>query len=391
MKDYSSIIVSSKVRLLRNLVGFEFPSMFSGDAGIKVLNKLADTILKIDKSFKLYKVQTLPELDVNVMHEKKLITNKLIDAASYGAVVLSADEEVSIMINETDHIAEQCMMQGLNLIKAYDRLNDIDNELLSKLDIAYDDSIGFLTSNVANVGTGLKASVKLFLPALTMNGKIREIISTLSNQGFEFSSNDDEFESHAYTYTISNAITIGRKETDFVVKVTEYAIKISEMEIKARNDLLSAYNIDDVQDKVQRAWGEFTERLKNADLTPVIKTQEENITVLADGRHLWRVFDNLLSNVCKYSMPGTRVYITVTDNAKRTEITFRNISKYELDMGGDELMERFTRGDKSRNTEGHGLGLSIAESLLTLQGAGLEVTVDGDLFKATVIFPKKGS
>ena len=90
-------------------------------------------------------------------------------------------------------------------------------------------------------------------------------------------------------------------------------------------------------------------------------------------------------------MPGTRVYITVTDNAKRTEITFRNISKYELDMGGDELMERFTRGDKSRNTEGHGLGLSIAESLLTLQGAGLEVTVDGDLFKATVIFPKKGS
>lgn len=258
MKDYSSIIVSSKVRLLRNLVGFEFPSMFSGDAGIKVLNKLADTILKIDKSFKLYKVQTLPELDVNVMHEKKLITNKLIDAASYGAVVLSADEEVSIMINETDHIAEQCMMQGLNLIKAYDRLNDIDNELLSKLDVAYDDSIGFLTSNVANVGTGLKASVKLFLPALTMNGKIREIISTLSNQGFEFSSNDDEFESHAYTYTISNAITIGRKETDFVVKVTEYAIKISEMEIKARNDLLSAYNIDDVQDKVQRAWGVLT-------------------------------------------------------------------------------------------------------------------------------------
>ena len=142
---------------------------------------------------------------------------------------------------------------------------------------------------------------------------------------------------------------------------------------------------------LNQAVGEFTERLKNADLTPVIKTQEENITVLADGRHLWRVFDNLLSNVCKYSMPGTRVYITVTDNAKRTEITFRNISKYELDMGGDELMERFTRGDKSRNTEGHGLGLSIAESLLTLQGAGLEVTVDGDLFKATVIFPKKGS
>lgn len=258
MKDYSSIVVSSKVRLLRNLSGFQFPSMFAGDEGVKVLNKLADNILKIDKSFKLYKIQTLPELDVNVMHEKRLISGKLLDAVSYGAVILSGDEEVSIMINETDHISEQCMVDGLNLIKAYDKLNAIDNEILSGLDIAYDDSIGFLTANVANVGTGLKASVKLFLPALTMNGRIRDIISTLSNQGYEFSSGEDEIESHAYTYTISNSFTIGKKETDFVVKVTEYAIKICEMEIKARNDMLSASNIDDVQDKVQRAWGVLT-------------------------------------------------------------------------------------------------------------------------------------
>ena len=134
--------------------------------------------------------------------------------------------------------------------------------------------------------------------------------------------------------------------------------------------------------------GEFDEKFKNADLTPVIKMQDENITVLADGRHLWRVFDNLLGNVCKYAMRGTRVYITVTDNAKRTEIIFRNISKYELNVTADELMERFVRGDKSRNTEGHGLGLSIARSLLELQNGQLKLDIDGDLFKATVIFEK---
>lgn len=134
--------------------------------------------------------------------------------------------------------------------------------------------------------------------------------------------------------------------------------------------------------------GEFDEKFKNAGLVPVIKMQDENITVLADGRHLWRVFDNLLGNVCKYAMSGTRVYITVTDNAKRTEIIFRNISKYELNITADELMERFVRGDKSRNTEGHGLGLSIARSLLELQGGNLELSVDGDLFKASVIFEK---
>ena len=264
MKDYSSIVVASKVKLLRNLSGFQFPATLLGDEGIKVLNKLADNILKIDKDFKLYKMKTLSELDVNVMHEKelissRLISNKLSEENDFGAVVLSSDEQVSIMLNETDHICEQCKIGGLNLIKAYDRLNVIDNEILSKLDIAYDDSIGFLTSNVANVGTGLKASITLFLPALTRSGRLREIISTLSNQGYEFSSVvDDELESHAYTYTISNSLTIGRKETDFIVKVTEFAIKICEMEIKARNDMLSMTVVDDVKDIVQRAWGVLT-------------------------------------------------------------------------------------------------------------------------------------
>lgn len=139
---------------------------------------------------------------------------------------------------------------------------------------------------------------------------------------------------------------------------------------------------------LNQALGEFVERFNKADITPILKMQRENITISADGRHLWRVFDNLLSNICKYGMAGTRAYINVTDNPKRTEIIFRNISKYELDISADELMERFVRGDKSRHTEGHGLGLSIARSLLELQGGKLELSVDGDLFKAIVIFEK---
>ena len=134
--------------------------------------------------------------------------------------------------------------------------------------------------------------------------------------------------------------------------------------------------------------GEFEEKLQKAGVTPVLKMSSENVTVLADGRHLWRVFDNLLNNVCKYAMEGTRVYITVAENSKGTEIIFRNISKYQLNITAEELMERFVRGDKSRNSEGHGLGLSIVRSLLELQNGRLELSVDGDLFKATVIFDK---
>lgn len=263
MKDYSSIVVESKIRLLRNLSGFEFPSMLAGDEGLKVLNKLADAILKIDGSFKLYKVKTLPELDLNIMHEKNLISSKLMDASGYGAVVLSEDENLSIMINESDHLSLNARSRGLNLINVYDRINDVDNQLLTKLDIAYDDSIGFLTSNLKDVGTGLKASITLFLPALTIAGKIKEIEHSLSSQGFGFTTISEEgIDSRAYTYTISNTNTIGRKETDFVVKVTEFAIRLCEMEVKARSEMLSASVVDDVKDKIYRAWGVLTNCFK---------------------------------------------------------------------------------------------------------------------------------
>lgn len=259
MKDYSSIIVSSKCKMLRNLLGFEFPTMLKGDDGIKVLNKLADNILKINDDFKIYKIKNLPELDVNVMHEKKLITNRLMESFEYGAVILSKDEDVSIMINETDHIVEECTLSGLNLIKAYERLNVIDNQILSKLDIAYDDSLGFMTSSLDDVGTGLHASVTLFLPALTLAGKIKELKSALANQGINIGAeNSEEINLQQYNYTISNAQTLGQKESDYVVSVTEIAIKLAEMEIRARTDLMSFKNIDDVKDKVQRAWGVLT-------------------------------------------------------------------------------------------------------------------------------------
>ena len=108
---------------------------------------------------------------------------------------------------------------------------------------------------------------------------------------------------------------------------------------------------------------------------------------MADGRHLWRVFDNLMNNVCKYAIAGTRVYLDVKAVGDKAVITFRNISKYELNVSPDELMERFVRGDSSRNTEGSGLGLSIAKSLVELQNGNMALDVDGDLFKVTLEFP----
>ena len=137
---------------------------------------------------------------------------------------------------------------------------------------------------------------------------------------------------------------------------------------------------------IDQCAGEYAEKLKAAGLELVVTKPEEPVTIMADGRHMWRVFDNLLNNVCKYAMAGTRVYINLDKEAGRATVTFRNISASQLNISGEELMERFVRGDSSRNTEGSGLGLSIARSLVQLQNGELELTVDGDLFKVVLRF-----
>lgn len=135
-----------------------------------------------------------------------------------------------------------------------------------------------------------------------------------------------------------------------------------------------------------QAVGEYEERIKNCGLELILNKPGDEIYILTDGRFLWRVFDNLLSNVCKYAQPATRVYLNLERKEKQSVITFRNISKYALNITSEELLERFVRGDRSRNTEGSGLGLSIAKSLTELQKGKLDLYIDGDLFKVVLRF-----
>ena len=138
---------------------------------------------------------------------------------------------------------------------------------------------------------------------------------------------------------------------------------------------------------LSQALGEYEERFEKNNLQVILNKTDEMLFVMADNRHMWRVFDNVLNNIAKYAQSGTRVYVGAKQNGKFAEISFRNISKEPLNISGDELMERFVRGDSSRNTEGSGLGLSIAKSLTEVQKGNLEIQIDGDLFKVILKFP----
>lgn len=135
---------------------------------------------------------------------------------------------------------------------------------------------------------------------------------------------------------------------------------------------------------IDQTAGEYRERLGERGLELITQKPDAPVTVMADGRHMWRIFDNLMNNILKYAQSGTRVYLTLELEGSDAVLTFRNISRARLELSGDELTERFVRGDASRNSEGNGLGLSIAKSLAELQHGTLDIFVDGDLFKVVL-------
>ncbi len=141
------------------------------------------------------------------------------------------------------------------------------------------------------------------------------------------------------------------------------------------------------QEAINQALGEFSDKLELAGLTPVFNPPAREIRMDCDGRLTWRVLSNLLSNAVKYALPGTRLYIDLTHTDRWVSISLKNVSREMLCISADELMERFVRGEADRSTEGSGLGLNIARSLMELQKGTLQLTIDGDLFKATLLFP----
>ena len=184
--------------------------------------------------------------------------------------------------------------------------------------------------------------------------------------------------------------------------ISEYAevlLRQSQKLKKLLDDLLEASKattgnlevhpeVCDVSVLLSQAVGEYEQRFSEKKLETIVKQPEETVKVMADGRHLWRVFDNLLNNIYKYAQAESRVYLNVEHDGQNANIIFRNMSAYPLEMSPEELEERFTRGDRSRHMEGNGLGLSIAKSLTELQKGDMEIVTDGDLFKVVITLPE---
>ena len=179
-------------------------------------------------------------------------------------------------------------------------------------------------------------------------------------------------------------LSVLQRQSARLKKLTDDVVEVS----KASSGTLSVeFAPCDLNVLLEQTVGEYQQRTEEKGLSVILTAPQTPVTISADGRRLWRIFDNLMNNVCKYALENTRVYLTLTQETGNAVITFRNISRDPLNVDSQELTERFVRGDQSRNTEGSGLGLAIARSLVELQRGTFRVDIDGDLFKVTLAFP----
>ena len=180
-------------------------------------------------------------------------------------------------------------------------------------------------------------------------------------------------------------IEILDKKSQRLKKLTEDLVEASK--VSSGNVKLNLENIN-IKELFNQTIGEFKDRFEEKNLIIETTIPNDNIKINADSRYLYRIIENLFSNITKYALEGSRVYIDIIEKEKIVDISIKNISKDKLNISSDELMQRFVRGDKSRYTEGSGLGLSIAKSLTELQGGTFDIIIDGDLFKVHIIWPK---
>ena len=184
---------------------------------------------------------------------------------------------------------------------------------------------------------------------------------------------------------VKEYIDILDKKSQRLKKLTEDLVEASK--VSSGNVKLNLENIN-IKELFNQTIGEFKDRFEEKNLIIETTIPNDNIKINADSRYLYRIIENLFSNITKYALEGSRVYIDIIEKGKIVDISIKNISKDKLNISSDELMQRFVRGDKSRYTEGSGLGLSIAKSLTELQGGTFDIIIDGDLFKVHIIWSK---
>ena len=245
--EQSDIVVSTRIRLARNIGEYPFPNKLNTKSRME-LNKVIKEALESDNKYSLnfIEMRTLARFEAASMAERHIISPEFASDSDGRALILSPEEDISIMLNEEDHIRLQVMKSGFALDEAYSVANDIDDMLGAKFDFAFDERIGFLTQCPTNLGTGMRASVMLHLPALTLSGQIHKLINTISKLGLTFRGAFGEgTNAVGDMYQLSNQITLGISEEFAIKNLKAITLQLCEQERNAREEMLKDLGTED--------------------------------------------------------------------------------------------------------------------------------------------------
>jgi len=255
----SDVVISSRVRIARNIRSMPFPMMADPSQSLSVMQQL----LEVEENGRLnglgklesIRLTDLSELEKQVLVEKHLISPNLANESRNGALILSLNEDISVMINEEDHLRIQCLSSGFQVHEVWDQASKIDDIFEEQVDYAFDEKHGYLTSCPTNVGTGIRVSVMMHLPALVMTGQISRILSAITQVGLAVRGMYGEgSEATGNLFQVSNQITLGQSENEIIENLYQVVRQMIEHEKSARSKLLTDSR-PRVEDRVRRSFG----------------------------------------------------------------------------------------------------------------------------------------
>ncbi|MBM4764971.1 protein arginine kinase [Bacillus sp. B15-48] len=303
----SDIVLSSRIRLARNLRDMTFPTLSSREEAEAVVHSIEDRV-NISSEFpehgklELLIMDEIQPLQKRVLVEKHLISPNLAENSLYGAFLLSENEKISIMINEEDHIRIQCLFPGMQLSETLKVANEVDNWLEEKLDYAFDEQFGYLTSCPTNVGTGLRASVMMHLPGLVLTRQMNRILPAVNQLGLVVRGIYGEgSEALGNIFQISNQTTLGKSEEDIVEDLNGVVSQLISQERAARNALVKTSNIQ-LEDRVYRSYGTLAN-------SRIIETKEaakclSDVRLGIDMGYIRDISKNILNELMILTQPG---------------------------------------------------------------------------------------
>jgi protein arginine kinase len=252
-----TLVTSTRIRLARNLANYPFPDKLDLPLASEVVYLVEKELKKLD-DFKKNDMGKLTKEEATLLQEQHLISPALIRRKELAAAFISSDNSISIMVNEEDHLREQYIYKGFDLYKAYERISGIDEGLGTALDFAYDKKLGYLTACPSNLGTGMRASVMMFLPGLARSNELAAFLPTLKAGGLTVRGVFGEgTAAEGYSYQVSNERTLGLSENDILDQMIRMTMTLCDLELRAREKMLKREKIA-LKDECLRAYGTLT-------------------------------------------------------------------------------------------------------------------------------------